>query len=738
MTQDTELPTQEKDGTVKHLTRLFSRCAAECPDATFQLDRSEIDGPGWISRQFLTSPEGLANGAQWAMDWNSAGWNIYVGENPRKAGLNPNKSATDEDVMCSFFSFADLDTQESIDIAKEGMPVKNTATTNTGTIPSRRVHLHWEHENPIYNMAAWKQTQIGLANYFKGDKVIDPRRILRLAGCISYPTKKKVAKGYVAELVTFHTEFDGEERDLVDTVHMHNEYAGSPAASVTPGREGSTGRLGLPTSSPGVELQKTLEAIQEGTWHNAVRDQVASWVALGWPADAIRLSCFAFTQPGYTNEDTAVEVNTMIRGAVDKGYAPDIEHEVKLESETQAPPAPLTFKPMSESPPEKDIPLRHFIYGRHLIAGFVAATISPGGVGKTTLMMIEAIAIAAGIPLLGIPVHDKGLNVLHINLEDPLNELHRRYWAILRFFNIKHEDIGGKVFLHSGRDRKIILADLNESGQVIPTPDVKYLQDEITRLDIQVVQIDPMVKAHYVDENNNKHIDELMTIAGGIAHDTNSAIDFAQHVRKAPTGVTPVAGDINQARGASSLAGAVRTARTLTQMNAKEAEQFGVPLDKASWFVRVDDAKNSMSPPAKSATWVERKSQGILNNTMGEGDSVGVLTPWEPPQPLDGISTDTIKNVLKVIGEGTDDDRKYTASNRGNSTRWVGDVIKEVIEEAHHTVETTPQQIKQIVKDWLKSGLLIEVKYPNPKSYKDEKGLEIDWSKQPSEVNYVQ
>ena len=469
MTQDNKLPTQEKDGTVKHLTRLFSRCADECPDATFQLDRSEVDGPGWISRQFTTSPEGLANGAQWAMDWNSAGWNIYVGENPRKAGLDPNKSATDNDVMCSFFSFADLDTQASIDIATEGMPIKNTATTNTGTIPSRRVHLHWEHENPIYNLEAWKQTQIGLANYFKGDKVIDPRRILRLAGCISYPTKKKVAKGYVAELVTFHTEFDGEERDLVDTVHMHNEYAGSPAASVTPGREGSTGGLGLPTSSPGVELQKTLEAIQEGTWHNAVRDQVASWVALGWPADAIRLSCFAFTQPGYTNEDTGREVDAMLRGAVKKGYAPveTVENPQNkaawdsMVAKQDGPPVVIDHDTGEVVEDDYDpnrnslaawlkmkLPPRDYTLGKIMCTTSRWLLYGQTGLGKTLFVFNMTAAVAAGKPFLGW-AGGKQRRVLYLDGEMPKETFKERmeqiaeiYEPNIPFFGLNRDQLG--------------------------------------------------------------------------------------------------------------------------------------------------------------------------------------------------------------------------------------------------------------------------------------------------------
>ncbi|MBL6931822.1 MAG: AAA family ATPase, partial [Rhodospirillales bacterium] len=597
--------------TQHHLERLFRRCQDECPDTTLQLDRSEVDGQAWISHQFPTTVVGIAQAVQWAMDWNSAGWNIYVGANPRKLGLDHNKSATDKDIHCAFFSFGDLDSEESLEIAKAGMPINNTYSTNTGTTPWRRCHLYWEHENPVYNLEAWRQTQVGIANYFKGDSVIDPRRILRLAGCVNYPTAKKRDKGYIAETATIQTEFDGEERDPVDTVHLHTTYAGTPTASVTPGSEGSKGGLGLPTFGPGVELQKTLDAIQEGNWHNAVRDQVASWVAIGWPADAIRLSCLAFTQPGYTTEQTTTEVDVMLRGAIDKGYAPEPVHAPPPVTPSVLP--DLILKSMTQRPSVREIPLREFVYGKHLIRKFTSATISPGGVGKTTLMMIEAVAMAAQQSLLGVKIYEKNLRVLHINLEDPQDELNRRYYAILDHFNLDHVDIGKRVFIHSGRDRKVILAEKGDNGLVIQTPDVDQLRTQIIENSIDVVSIDPLVKSHYADENDNKAIDSVLDIFAQLANDTNTAIDLAHHVRKTPTGIVGLAGDINQARGASALAGAVRAARTLTVMSTKEAEGFGIQGERSRWYVREDDAKGNMSPPAENAVWMERHSITIDN-----------------------------------------------------------------------------------------------------------------------------
>src|SRR5436305_880618 len=46
-----------------------------------------------------------------------------------------------------------------------------------------------------------------------------------------------------------------------------------------------------------------------------------------------------------------------------------------------------------------DIPPRQFLYGGHLIRQFVSTTVAPGGIGKSSLGILEALAMASGKPL---------------------------------------------------------------------------------------------------------------------------------------------------------------------------------------------------------------------------------------------------------------------------------------------------------------------------------------------------
>ena len=151
------------------------------------------------------------------------------------------------------------------------------------------------------------------------------------------------------------------------------------------------------------------------------------------------------------------------------------------------------------------MPRREFLYGTHLIKKYVSATVAPGGGSKTTLLLTDAIALVTNRNLIGNEPKN-GCNAWHYNLEDPLDELKRRAIAICMKFDIDPKDIKDKLFLDSGRDRKLIVAE-KVGNSVISTPDVDAIIKEIIKHNIQSFSIDPFVKAHHVEENDNKQID---------------------------------------------------------------------------------------------------------------------------------------------------------------------------------------------------------------------------------------
>jgi hypothetical protein len=518
----------DQTATQQHLEHLFRRCQDECPDTTLQLDRSEVDGKAWVSHQFPTTITGMTQGLQWAMDWNSAGWNIYVGANPRKFGLDPNKSATDKDIYCAFFSFGDLDSEESLEIAKAGMPINNTYSTNTGTQPWRRCHLYWEHEHPVYNLEAWRQTQVGIANYFKGDSVIDPRRILRLAGCVNYPTAKKRERGYIAEIATIQFEFDGEERAPVDTVHLHTTYAGTPA-SAAPENGSSIGGLGLPGSYSGADVQQLLADIMAGNeWHNNVVKLTAHWVARGWSDAEIRLSCLAFTLPGYTQDATVQEVMKAVAGARDKWDYANPTYEVGPDTNTIPDTKPKPSKQIKVIPFDDmkiDISVNDFVEGL-LGTSQMSVIYGDSNSGKTFFILDLAFYVSMGWKWRGLHIEQGG--VIYCALEGK-HGINNRCLALKAHYQDRiGEDI---VPLGIVTEHIDMLSKDGDTDALIAA-----IKDEATRLgidNITMIVIDTLARAlSGGNENSSEDMGALVMHGDEIRAATGAHVLFVHHSGK--------------------------------------------------------------------------------------------------------------------------------------------------------------------------------------------------------------
>jgi len=371
---------------------------------------------------------------------------------------------------------------------------------------------------------------------------------------------------------------------------------------------------------------------------------------------------------------------------------------------------------------------REWVYGRHLIRGYVSCTVSPGGAGKTTLALTEAIALATGRPLLGVEVPEP-VNVWHYNLEDPLDELYRRAWAICERFEIEPEALEGRLFLDSGRDRKLIVAS-RDGVDLIANPAVGEVIEEMKAREIGVLQVDPFIKTHSLDENSNPEVDYVCTLFADIAKATRGSIDLVHHVRKGQPGGAAQPGNIDQARGASALSGAVRAARTLAVMTQKEAEAFGITDERRPYFVRCDDAKANMSRPLALAEWYQRHGQAIPNGDgpLVPGDEVGVLEPWSPPNPFDGLSTSSARIALQTIQNGFEDGQRYTLKKSRGTKRWAGDVVIDA------GADVSEVSAKAILKTWVQRGMIFEDQVRNPKTRKEENGVFVNMDLMPGTV----
>ncbi len=361
-----------------------------------------------------------------------------------------------------------------------------------------------------------------------------------------------------------------------------------------------------------------------------------------------------------------------------------------------AQPYTITARPFVWQDP-RSFPRRQWLYGKHLVRKFLSCTVAPGGVGKSSLQLVEAIAMATGRPLLGIQVREP-LRVWIINLEDPLEELERRVLAVLLRFSIHPDDLGGRLFLNSGRDTKVVIASTTKAGTVVAVPVVDALKAEIKARRADVVVIDPLVKAHQVPENDNGAVDMVCTAFAGIADECDCAFDLIHHVRKTNGAEVTV----EDGRGAVALLAACRSARALNRMSKEEAEKAGVA--EARGYFRAENGKGNLAPPEK-AEWFNLCSVPLGNGDpdlpFDNGDQVAVAVSWEWP---DALATVTVKDLLAV--QKAMQGGNYRADVQ--AAEWVGKVVAVVLRMDPDSREDRAK-ISAMLKIWIASGALKRV-----------------------------
>ena len=152
--------------------------------------------------------EAVSEATDLAVRMNTNKLNVYMTINPidMDAVVKSGKSAKDGDILRAHYSFADADDVQGLNGLNElsGL-IEPDIIVTTGTIPHERRHAYWQLTEPCLNLQLWKERQKQIAVKFKTDKVVvNPSRIMRVAGTVSYPNSTKLAKGYVPELVTMH------------------------------------------------------------------------------------------------------------------------------------------------------------------------------------------------------------------------------------------------------------------------------------------------------------------------------------------------------------------------------------------------------------------------------------------------------------------------------------------------------------------------------------------------------
>lgn len=334
------------------------------------------------------------------------------------------------------------------------------------------------------------------------------------------------------------------------------------------------------------------------------------------------------------------------------------------------------------------IPPRPWLYGRHLLRGQVSVTVAPGGVGKSSLLLIEALSMAAGRAILGDWVA-KPLTVWVYNLEDPRDELERRTIAAMIHHRVRPEEIGDRLYLNSGRDRGLCTAVQARNGAMIVAPEIEAICEAIQNLDADVVVIDPFVSSHRVQENDNGAIDMVAKEWARVAERCNCAIELVHHTRK----LNGENATSEASRGAVALLGAARSARVLNRMTDDERVKAGVTGEDTYFSVTRDKA--NLAPAGKRA-W-----RRIVSVDLGQGDHVGVVEPWEWPDAFDGITPQDAANVRQAVAEREIEPPREDPRSKD----WVGHIVARIL-GLDMGEKSTRTRIIALIRTWVATEVL--------------------------------
>ena len=302
-----------KDDVAAHFYKLFDPALAQLyPDAWIEIAYSDPAANGLDSAEIFSVFQ-LKEATEFATKKNGSGYNVYVGPALRQGDRPSTGRAKDEHVVAAAYAWVDFDgagdAERIQDILKE-RNLRPALVITTGTVPHLRCHLYFKLDGTV-TPEQLRAVNTSLMTLLGSDAVQNPSRPMRLAGTVSYPSKKKTERGYIAELVALRT--------LPDAPEYRADYLIGLAGG-TPGAASNDTNAGEKTPKTDHELLELLR-VSRGTskWHIALRDVTASMVGRGWQDLAIKLSCAPYCDRGANDP----ELDALIQSARKKFDKPD-------------------------------------------------------------------------------------------------------------------------------------------------------------------------------------------------------------------------------------------------------------------------------------------------------------------------------------------------------------------------------------------------------------------------------
>ena len=536
---------------------------------------------------------------------------------------------------------------------------------------------------------------------------------------------------------------------------------GGPARSEKPLMEADTerGLLGALLLNGGAELYKTIAPLltcMDFAYpvHGLIFETIGTLYASGQPVDAVIVKNAVGEQPdlallGGVGQYLAQIVSDAVAPTFAAGYAQTLARKAGLRAivddardtveQAGVGGGPLdqavaklrtniaAFTTRSSGIDEWDasldlgpIPPRGWLLGTVFCRKFVSSLMADGAVGKTATRLAQLLSAATGRSLTGEHVFQR-CRVQILSLEDDKDELRRRVRAAMLHHGVSEDEVRGWLFLAApGREAGKLA--IMQGGTPTVGPLLAKLIATIKRRKIDIVCIDPFVKAHGVDENSNDAMDFVTSILTQVSIDNDCAVDVPHHVSKGPADP----GNANRGRGAGAFKDGGRLVYTLAPMSEEEAKLFNISAQERKALVRMDSGKVNLVPGASEATWFRLVGVPIGNATelYPHGDVVQTVEPWHPPDFWAHVPPIIAGTILDRIDAGFGDGRRYSPSPQAKE-RAAWPLVAAAVPSINET------QARQVINTWVKNQLLLKQPYRDPHERREVDGLYVNATKRP-------
>lgn len=607
------------DAIKAHLVALFAACAEHYPQGLIEL-RYGQNNPNQ-SAYFNTRAEGIAEASAFAANRTREGCNVYVGVNPRKPETRG--PGTDADVAVAFWHFADLDDVDAVDQAGRRMKaLPPMMTVTTGTEPHRRPHLYWKLDEPVGNMAAWTERQRGIAQSFDGDSVINPSRIMRLAGTVNYPPQHKMARGYRMELTALRDTFSDERAPVTP----------EQIAAAYPFRQGGLSG-GSDNPPPGQNTLQAMRRTQIGDliaaclrgdqWHNTMIRLVAHLASKGRTSAEIMALADHITLPGYTVDQTRREMTTALDGARMKYALPEPADDI--EAEEQAREDADSIFPLLDMDEIEALPPPQWLVHEMVIEDGLTVIYGDPGAGKSFIGLDMSLRIAHGMDWHGVAT--KATGVLYIAGEGA-----RGIGKRVKGWRMKHgmEGVDAPFLL---LPVAVALLQADQRAKLLRTLDAAVQR---AGFQIGLVVVDTVSRALAgAGENGADEMGTFVAACDAVRVHTSGAVMGVHHSgkdkEKGMRGSTVLLGACDGTIRISKD-GEIVTLKTEKQKDAEEAEPIYMKMEKVTWATGLEEEQTTLVPFRSEASAVNG-AKDIGKDQIGK--AFGILADaWASGNPL--------------------------------------------------------------------------------------------------------